>query len=160
MKQERWSDAAQCFRSARDLARQVGDPRALALLEHHLGRALQGMGRHEEAIEQLRHALGLIRALPDPYNEARVLMSLGRTLIDAGRAEEADEPLGRAATVMVAEDSVVQQADLAELRADRAHRAGETEAEIRFLRAALALHEKTGAPRTGAVRARLERLEQ
>ncbi|RSO21015.1 hypothetical protein DMH15_35520 [Streptomyces sp. WAC 06725] len=160
LKQERWTDAAECFRSARDLARQVGDPRALALLEHHLGRSLQGMGRHEEAIEQLRHALELIRALPDPYNEARVLMSLGQTLIAAGRAEEADEPLGRAATVMAAEGSVVQQADLAELRAERAHQAGDTEAEIRFLRAALTLHERTGAPRTGAVRARLERLEQ
>ncbi|WP_063763047.1 tetratricopeptide repeat protein [Streptomyces rimosus] len=160
LKQERWADAAECFRSARDLARQVGDPRALALLEHHLGRSLQGMRRHEEAIEQLRHARELIRALPDPYNEARVLMTLGRTLIDAGRAEEADEPLGRAATVMVAEDSVVQQSDLAELRADQAQQVGDTKAEIRWLRTALQLHERTGAPRTGAVRARLEQLER
>ncbi|MFH8406243.1 tetratricopeptide repeat protein [Streptomyces sp. NPDC018019] len=160
LKQERWADAAECFRTARGLARQVGDPRALALLEHHLGRSLQGMGRHEEAIGQLGHALELMRALPDPYNEARVLMSLGRTLIDAGRAEAADEPLGRAATVMASEGSVVQQADLAELRADRAHRTGDTEAEIRCLEEALALHERTGAPRTGAVRARLEGLER
>ncbi|MFD7664140.1 tetratricopeptide repeat protein [Streptomyces sp. NPDC059788] len=159
LKQERWGHAAECFRSARTLAQQVGDPRALALLEHHLGRSLQGMGRHEEAVTQLRHALGLIRALPDPYNEARVLMSIGRTLVDAGRPEEADEPLGRAASVMAAEGSVVQQADLAELRADRASRAGDTAGEIRYLRAALGFHERTGAPRTGAVRARLDRAE-
>ncbi|MFH8343218.1 tetratricopeptide repeat protein [Streptomyces sp. NPDC018045] len=158
LKQERWGEAAQCFRSARELARQVGDPRALALLEHHLGRSLQGMGRHEEAIGQLRHAQELIRALPDPYNEARVLMSLGRALLDAGRVEEADEPLVRAASVMAAEGSVVQQADLAELRADRAGRAGDTADEIRYLRAALDGHERTGSPRTGAVRARLERV--
>ncbi|MEV5594333.1 tetratricopeptide repeat protein [Streptomyces sp. NPDC052496] len=158
LKQERWSDAAECFRSARSLARQVGDPRALALLEHHLGRSLQGMGRHDEAIGQLLHARELIRALPDPYNEARVLMSLGRTLLDAGRAEEAGEPLGRAASVMAAEGSVVQQADLAELRADRAARTGDTAGEIRHLRTALDCHERTGSPRTGAVRARLDRV--
>lgn len=159
LKQERWRDAAECFRTARSLAQQVGDPRALALLEHHLGRALQGMGRHEEAIVQLRHAQELIRALPDPYNEARVLMSLGRTLLDAGRAEEADEPLERAASVMAAEDAVIQQADLAELRADRAALAGDTAGEIRQLRAALGFHERTGSPRTGAVRARLDQAE-
>ncbi|MEU3539651.1 tetratricopeptide repeat protein [Streptomyces paromomycinus] len=159
LKQERWSDAAECFRTARRLARQVGDPRALALLEHHLGRAFQGMGRHEEAVVQLRHAQELLRALPDPYNEARVLMSLGRTLLDAGRAEEADEPLERAASVMAAEGSVVQQADLAELRADRAALAGDTAGESRHLRAALGFHERTGSPRTGAVRARLDQVE-
>ncbi|MFB1045951.1 tetratricopeptide repeat protein [Streptomyces chrestomyceticus] len=159
LKQERWSDAAECFRTARRLAQQVGDPRALALLEHHLGRALQGMGRHEEAVVQLRHAQELIRALPDPYNEARVLMSLGRTLLDAGRAEEADEPLERAASVMAAEDAVIQQADLAELRADRAALAGDTAGEIRYLRAALGFHERTGSPRTGVVRARLDQVE-
>ncbi|MEU7593546.1 tetratricopeptide repeat protein [Streptomyces sp. NPDC039022] len=159
LKQERWSDAAECFRAARRLAQQVGDPRALALLEHHLGRSLQGMGRHEEAVVQLRHAQELIRALPDPYNEARVLMSLGRTLLDAGRAEEADEALGRAASVMATEGSVVQQADLAELRADRAGLAGDTAGESRYLRAALGFHERTGSPRTSAVRARLGRLE-
>ncbi|WP_199930735.1 tetratricopeptide repeat protein [Streptomyces sp. CB02923] len=159
LKQERWGDAAECFRAARNLAQQVGDPRALALLEHHLGRSLQGMGRHEEAIGQLRHARDLVRALPDPYNEARVLMSLGRTLLDAGRAAEADEPLDRAASVMAAEGSVVQQADLAELCADRAGQAGDTAGEIRYLRAALGFHERTGSPRTGAVRARLDRVE-
>ncbi|WP_050502911.1 tetratricopeptide repeat protein [Streptomyces monomycini] len=159
LRQERWGEAAECFRSARRLARQVGDPRALALLEHHLGRSLQGMGRYEEAVVQLRHAQELIRALPDPYNEARVLMSLGRTLLDAGRAEEADEPLGRAASVMAAEGSVVQQADLAELRADRAALAGDAAGEIRCLRAALDCHERTGSPRTGAVRARLDGVE-
>ncbi|MFH9422588.1 tetratricopeptide repeat protein [Streptomyces sp. NPDC017529] len=158
LRQERWADAAERFRSARILARQVGDPRALALLEHHLGRSLQGMGRHEEAVGQLRHALESVRALPDPYNEGRVLMSLGRTLIDAGRVQEADEPLGRAEALMAAESSVVQQADLAELRADQARQAGDVAGEIRCLRVALAFHEKTGAPRTGAVRARLDRL--
>ncbi|MEU2789183.1 tetratricopeptide repeat protein [Streptomyces sp. NPDC007100] len=158
LKQERWADAAERFRSARTLARQVGDPRALALLEHHLGRSLQGMGRHEEAVEQLRHALESVRALPDPYNEGRVLMSLGRTLIDAGRVREADEPLGRAEALMAAESSVVQQADLAELRADQARQAGDLAGEIRCLRVALDFHERTGAPRTGAVRARLDQL--
>ncbi len=60
---------------------------------------------------------------------------------------------------MAAEDAVIQQADLAELRADRAALAGDRAGETRQLRAALGFHERTGSPRTGAVRARLDQVE-
>ncbi|WP_277994276.1 tetratricopeptide repeat protein [Streptomyces sp. MST-110588] len=158
LRQERWADAVDCLVTARELARQVGDPRALALLEHHLGRALQGAGRHEAAVAQLERARELMRALPDPYNEGRVLMSLGRALLEAGQGPAAEELLTEAAAVMAAEGAVIQQADVAELRALVARRAGDAEAEAGHLRAALAFHEATGAPGAVTVRARLEEL--
>lgn len=97
-----------------------------------------------------------MRALPDPYNEARVLTSLGETALATGRPEQAEEWLALAAAQMAAEEAVVQQADIAELRA----RAAADPADVRrFLREALALHERTGAPGAAEVRARLEALD-
>ncbi|WP_447030072.1 tetratricopeptide repeat protein [Streptomyces hypolithicus] len=149
----RYEEAADCFRRAQDL---TDDPRARALLEHHLGRALSGLGAYDEATAMLERAGELMRRLPDPYNEARVLTSLGETALAAGRPEQAEAWLARAATRMAAEQAVVQQADIAELRARAAN---DPAAVRRFLTEALAHHERTGAPGAAVVRARLEALE-
>ncbi|MEV8478150.1 tetratricopeptide repeat protein [Streptomyces sp. NPDC051173] len=127
LRQWRYAEAEERFRQARRIWDEVapGDdgekdaPRALALLEHHLGRALAGQGRFPEAVGQLWHALGCFHTLPerDSYNEARVRMSLGETLLAAGDPAGARVPLDEAISVMSAEGATLQLADALELRA-------------------------------------------
>ncbi|MCX4727237.1 tetratricopeptide repeat protein [Streptomyces sp. NBC_01306] len=156
LRQGRYEEAESSLALARAAAGQVGDARALALLDHHIGRALAGQGRFAEATAQLEAARERLRSLPDPYNEARALMSLGETALTAGDPAGAERWLADAAQRMAAEDAVVQQAAIAELRAEAA---AVPERAKAFLREALALHERTGAPGAAQVRAELDAME-
>ncbi|MFI1797180.1 ATP-binding protein [Streptomyces sp. NPDC020379] len=127
LRQWRYEDAEERFRRARTIWDEAGPgddgeedaPRALALLEHHLGRALTGQGRFPEAADQLRRALTCFRALErrDAYNEARVRMSLGETLLAGGDVAGARVSLDEAISVMTAEGATLQLADALEVRA-------------------------------------------
>ncbi|MFF5972704.1 tetratricopeptide repeat protein [Streptomyces sp. NPDC012769] len=147
--QGRYEQAADHFRAAQHLAE---DPRARALLEHHLGRALSGQGRHADAAATLERARELMTALPvpDPYNEARVLTSLGEAALAAGDPERAAGLLAEAARRMAHERVPVQEAALAALRA----RAATTPEERgRFLTEAIERYERLGSPAAAALRA-------
>ncbi|MFE7118910.1 ATP-binding protein [Streptomyces sp. NPDC057654] len=154
LRQWRYEAAEQCFRRAQDILRgitpgedgEADAPRALALLEHHIGRALRGQGRHSDSVLQLRYALTQFHDLRerDRYNEARVRMSLGETLLAAGEADAARTPLDEALTVLESEGAVLQQADAAELRASCAKALTDSEDEARQLRLARGLYETAG----------------
>ncbi|MFF0436606.1 tetratricopeptide repeat protein [Streptomyces sp. NPDC004327] len=150
--QGRHEEAADSFRTAGTLTE---DPRARALLAHHLGRALSGQGRHADAVATLERARELMAALPDPYNEARVLTSLGEAALAAGDRERAARVLADAAERMAGERVPVQEAALAALRA----RAAATTQERRsFLTDAIERYERLGAPQAAALRAEREAL--
>ncbi|MFH8985569.1 ATP-binding protein [Streptomyces varsoviensis] len=163
LRQWRYEDAEECFRQAKDILRAIepgedGEqdvPRGLALLEHHIGRALRGQGRHADAVLQLRYALTQFHDLPqrDRYNEARVRMSLGETLLGAGEPAAARTPLDEALAVLDSEGAALQQADAAELRAACARALSDRADEARHLRVARGLYEALG---DGAAVARLD----
>jgi tetratricopeptide (TPR) repeat protein len=150
--QDRYEEAERLFRRALPFAEQAGDPRALALLAHHIGRALRGQRWFEAAREQLDRALRAMRALPVPdrYNEGRVLTSLGETRLTAGDPAAAAGPLDEALEIMTAEGALIQEAAVAELRTrcepDGARR-------LALWRRTWELHEATGDAE-GAERAR------
>ncbi|MGI5338477.1 tetratricopeptide repeat protein [Streptomyces sp. CA-181903] len=160
LRQWRWQEARDCFTSARELLRRIGPgedgardvPRGLALLEDHIGRALRGAGRYEEAVRTLHTALALFRALPerDLYNEGRVYMSLGETHLAAGAPDAARLCLDEALAVMDHEGAELQQADAAEMRARCAE---DAERRVAFLRRAEELYER-GGDGVGAARVR------
>ncbi|WP_431042599.1 ATP-binding protein [Streptomyces sp. P1-3] len=174
LKQWRYPEAERCFREAQEILRRIGPgddgapdvPRALALLEHHLGRALRGQERHGEAVRRLHGALSGFRALPEPdlYNEGRVYMSLGETHLDAGGdgdLELARVCLDSAVATMGNEGAEAQHADAAEMRARCARRLGDPAAEAEDLRTAAALYEKADdAVGAARVRARLAELTE
>ncbi|HEV2633876.1 MAG TPA: tetratricopeptide repeat protein [Actinocrinis sp.] len=157
--QERFEEAADLFAEAKILATRVGDPRALALLEHHTGRALSGMGHYDDAKARLLRALDEMRKLPDPYNEARVLMSLGEAALRQGRPDEASDPLKQAAAIMNTQSALVQRAQVAVLRAACAQQTHDIEAERGFLVEAKGFLQQTGAPGYAAVAERLALLD-
>lgn len=148
----RWSEAEACFEAAlRALADiRPGDdgeqdvPRARAILAHHIGRALRGWGRHDEAVRQLHTALVAFRTLdaPDRYNEGRVYMSLGETQLEAEQPELARVCLDRAVDVMTQEGAALQLADAAYLRARCARRLADPTAERADLTTAERLYEQ------------------
>lgn len=151
LRQWRYEDAERHFLQARSILSDIAPgedgeadvPRALALLEHHIGRALRGRGDFAGSVARLRSALALFEALPqrDRYNEARVRTSLAETFLAAGDPAAARAPLDEALTVLEEEGALLHQADAAELRAgcgaDRAE-------EARFLEMARGLYERVG----------------
>lgn len=147
LRREDYGRAAELLLDARSVAERVGNPRALALLEHHYGRALSGLGRFEEADGQFDRATAAFRKLPtrDVYNEGRILMSRGEAALRSGHPERAADVLGEAAEIMVKEDSVIMQAQVAVLRAWCARESGDLAAERGHLVAAQELHTRTGS---------------
>ncbi|RKN10604.1 AAA family ATPase [Streptomyces radicis] len=120
LRQRRFADALDLFHEALTFAERAGDPRALALLAHHVGRARYGAGTYPEALRQLDAALAEMRALPTPdrYNEARVLTSLGEARLAAGDRAGARGPLDAALAIMADEEgALIQEAAITELRA-------------------------------------------
>ncbi|ARZ70049.1 XRE family transcriptional regulator [Streptomyces albireticuli] len=151
LRQWRYEDAGRHFRQARSILSGIAPgedgeadvPRALALLEHHLGRALRGQGDFAGSVDRLRSALALFEALPlrDRYNEARVRTSLAETFLAAGDPTGARAPLDEALAVLEAEGALLHEADATELRA----RCGTDRAEeTRFLEKARRLYERAG----------------
>ncbi|MYU04467.1 XRE family transcriptional regulator [Streptomyces sp. SID8366] len=138
-------------------------PRATALLEHHIGRALVQEGEFPAALAKLNDALVRFRTLPggaDTYNEGRVYMSLGEAHLRAGDPELALVCLDKAVETMTAEGAGLQLADALEQRAEGHALAGHPEAAAEDLRGAAERYEKqentVGAER---VRERLAALE-
>ncbi|MGM9337356.1 ATP-binding protein [Streptomyces murinus] len=120
-------------------------PRATALLEHHIGRALTQEGAFPAALARLNDALVRFRTLPegaDTYNEGRVYMSLGETHLRAGDPELALVCLDKAVETMTAEGAGLQLADALEQRAEGHRLAGHPEEAAEDLRAAAARYEK------------------
>ncbi|NUK02030.1 tetratricopeptide repeat protein [Streptomyces lunaelactis] len=90
LRQWRFDEAYARFDEAGEIYDAIGPddegaadlPRAGALLERHRGRALRGMGRHQEAREHLEGALRWFRESGEAYNSARVLTDLAETCLD------------------------------------------------------------------------------
>ncbi|MFI2202481.1 NB-ARC domain-containing protein [Streptomyces sp. NPDC020192] len=171
LKQWEFAGAQECFEEAQEVLRRIGPgedgwadvPRATALLEHHIGRALTRQRHFPSAVGRLNDALAQFRRLPgggDTYNAGRVYMSLGDAHLDAGDAEQARVCLDEAVKVMTEAGAGLQLADAVEARA-RCHRAsGRRAEEAEDLRTAAARYEEhenhLGLAR---VRARLAELE-
>lgn len=114
----RWLDAAVGL---------VDDPRSVALLAHHRGRARSAFGDHARARELLTDALQRMSSLADSYNQARVRTSLGENDLRAGRPADAYAVLHEGWLGMEREDVPLEQARIGGLLALAARRAGRAE---------------------------------
>ncbi|WP_129311748.1 tetratricopeptide repeat protein [Streptomyces sp. L2] len=171
LKQWEFAEAQRCFEEAREITAGIGPgeagredvPRATALLEHHIGRALAKQRDFPAAVARLHDALARFRRLPDggdTYNAGRVYMSLAEAHLDAGELDLAGVCLDEAVTAMTGAGAARQLADTFEMRASCHRRSGRPAAEATDLRAAAAAYED-GGDRSGLdrVRERLAELE-
>ncbi|MCA1223410.1 tetratricopeptide repeat protein [Streptomyces sp. 8L] len=133
LRQWRYQEAYACFERADRILDGIapGDegwrdvPRARLLLVRHRGRALSGLGRHEEARELLTGALNGFRgladapydAVDDPYNTARTLCDLAVNEREAGEADTALARLDEAVPLLTAEGATLHLRELARVRA-------------------------------------------
>jgi tetratricopeptide (TPR) repeat protein len=93
-------------------------PRARLLLHRHRGRALSGMGRHDEARERLLLALdGFRTTVRDPYNAARTLCDLAANDLAAGDPRAALARADQAAPLLEADRADLHLRELGVLRA-------------------------------------------
>lgn len=113
--QERPRDAWELLGSAHELAQASGDRRALALIDHDMGRTLHRLGRLDEAMSRLIAARQTMRTVAEPHHEARVLASIGELHLACGRPTEALEPLRSAWSALVAQRARIQAARVARL---------------------------------------------
>jgi tetratricopeptide (TPR) repeat protein len=145
---QEFARAAELFREARIYAERVGDPRALALLHYHEGRALTGLGLLDEAEREfdLANATFVEKVRPrDPYNEGKVLMGRAQVALRAGRPEQAGELLDQVARVMADKGALVVQGQVSVLRAWCAQEMGDLAAERAFLVEAQDLYIRAGS---------------
>ncbi|MFD3314767.1 tetratricopeptide repeat protein [Streptomyces sp. NPDC058694] len=99
---DRLEDAAQCYRRAITLSREVGGQWDLinegrALL--YLGRVLRDQGQYESANQTLQQAVAMYTSLGDSAGEATALGELGISLTAHGRPEEAAAALTSASEI-------------------------------------------------------------
>ncbi|MFD8719350.1 tetratricopeptide repeat protein [Streptomyces sp. NPDC059629] len=154
LKQWEFAAAQRCFEEAQEILGRIGPdadgradvPRATALLEHHIGRALTRQRHFTAAVARLNDALARFRRLPggDPYNVGRVYMSLGDAHLDAQDAEQARVCLDEAVKVMTEAGAGLQLADALDARSRCLRRLGRPAEEAADLRAAAACYEEHG----------------
>ncbi|MDL4772274.1 tetratricopeptide repeat protein [Actinomadura xylanilytica] len=156
--QERWDEAAEALETNVRLAGETGDPHAILLARHHLGRALSGVGDRDRALELLEPLPDAFVALaePDRYNRGRALTSLGQEYLRRDRPDAAVNFFGQALEIMRAERAAEQQADLWCHLADAARLRRDPDAERAALAEARPLYESLGSPRAAGVAARME----
>lgn len=154
----RYAEALPWLERSRDLARAIGEPRRLALLDRHRGRALGGLRRFAEAETVLAGAARRLRGIGDRYNQARALTDLGEVRLRPDAPGDPAEPLRQAADLMAAEAIPHEQARVAELLATAARRGGDLDTERVQLEQALTWYARLRAPEAAAISARLARL--
>ena len=125
LRQWRWQDAYDCFERSNRILDGIGPNdegaddlrRARALLERHLGRALRGLGRCDEAQEWLNRALRFFEGTGERYNTARAFTGLAETHMDRGEFAQALPLIDKAFEALAEEKATYHLAHLRGLRA-------------------------------------------
>lgn len=147
------------FEQARELNEQLGLPRAVALQEYLLGRALVRSGRPVDGLEQLAAALQRLQDFPrDRRTPERIRVAMGRAHQQLGDHAEAVRLLREAEGAGRQRRASFDLAEPLELLAESLVRSGDVEQAKGDLGEALEILERAHNPRADEVRQRLEEL--
>ncbi|MCX2732013.1 NB-ARC domain-containing protein [Saccharopolyspora sp. NFXS83] len=160
LEQRAWSEAISLFEQARAINVELGKPRAVALQEYLIGRALTGRGDAAEAVRWLTSASERLREFPrDRRTPGRINVALGRAHQQLGDHEAAIVALRTAVDGVRARTASFDLAEPLELLAESLLGTGDADGARRCLREALDVLDdarNTGAQR---VRDRLAEIE-
>lgn len=146
MRQADPAEAYDVFEHQIALAEQLGQPRAIAMALHNLGKASMATTWTRQAVEYLHGAVKMFTALGDidPYNAALAAIDYGTALIASGQADEATEHLTDGLARMTELGSPRGQALAHRALAHIARAAGQTEVARSHLTAAYGLFHRCG----------------
>ena len=149
--------AISAYEHAIRLFEEAEDERGAAFVEYFLGRAIDVVGRSEQAVPALQRARERILALktPDKRMAARALMSTGVAHHHLGQTDRAVAELREAEDILTAEGHSHYAAQADEALADVFASTGQRDREREALEVALGIYEPVGSPRVAQLRERL-----
>ncbi|MFD0855684.1 tetratricopeptide repeat protein, partial [Actinomadura adrarensis] len=150
--------AIDAFDRAREIHREIGLERGVAMMTRRLGEALALDGRIAEAIDHFSEALAFFDDRGDDYNRARILMGLAGALVKEDRPREAGERLETALEAATRAGALQEQGNAHLALARLAQRAGDPTSERTHLEEAHAVFEELGSPQAAETQARLAEL--
>jgi tetratricopeptide (TPR) repeat protein len=150
--------ALRYFAESRDIQREIGEIRGVALCQRRIGHILGRLRRYDEALVELRAAASIMNELGDQTQYARTLMFLAAAYLHSGRAELADTPLREALTLMRELGSPYYQAEILAQLGEAAQIAGDPESARRSYQEAHELYLAAGDPRAHVMSSRLDAL--
>lgn len=160
LEQGAWSEAISLFEQALAINTELGRPRAVALQEYLIGRALIGNGDPGAAVRSLTSALDRLREFPrDRRTPGRINVALGRAHQQTGDHESAIVALRAAVDVVRARKASFDLAEPLELLAESLLRTGEADDARRHLREALDILDDARNPGAQRIRDRLAEIE-
>lgn len=150
--------ALRYFSESRDIQREIGERRGVALCQRRIGQVLTQLRRFDAALVELRTAAAIMNELGDQTQYARTLMVLAATHLRSGRAEHADEPLHEALALMREAGSPYYQAEILAHLGDSAKVKGDPDSARCSYQEAQALYRMAGDPRADIMQTRLDDL--
>jgi tetratricopeptide (TPR) repeat protein len=143
----------------REIRREIGTPRALALCERRIGEVLADLERYPEAVSRLRVAAEAMARLGDVPQQAGSLMSLGRTNLRRGQPAQADADLREAVALVRAAGMPYYEAEALTLLGEVAETIGDLPSARTHYSAAFDLYTEVEEPKAAVVRAKLVELD-
>ncbi|MBW4722374.1 ATP-binding protein [Saccharothrix obliqua] len=156
---KRYTVAVDYLLAAAALDPGIHSGRVEYLIECHLGVAHSGLGDHDKASRHIENSLALLRRTGYLGDESQVLLRLAQARLSAGDHHEAISLCEQALDREHHPSHPQDHAAILYTLGTSLHRIGETSLAIRSWRAALAIFEKFGDPRTADLCRRLDLLE-
>jgi tetratricopeptide (TPR) repeat protein len=152
----RYSEALDAYNSARQAYEQLGVPRGITLQRYHAGRALAGLGRHDEAISSYRQAIITVDPVSDELLLGRTLIDLARSEAETGRIAAAQASLDRALEIMRRHGLTYYVARAIEEQAALAAQMDDVVGATNLWDDAHALYAALGSPRADELQGRMQ----
>lgn len=115
------NEAQRHYRTAMDLAREIGDERRLADALLKLGESMHSFRHNEEAGQLLEESSNLYQRLNDAVMEARALATLAHVYGDQGDVDRGERAVERVERILTFVDPAVRSRDLARVYGQLGH---------------------------------------
>ena len=143
----RFAQARDAYQGSRDLHDELGIKRGVTLQDYHLGRALAGLGEHEQAVNSYASALREVDPLTDELLMGRTLIYLAESQLETDDPDGAAHSAMRALEIMRRNRLPYYEARALEVLATLAASAGQPDEAARRLHDAYVIYSSISSPR-------------
>jgi len=144
---KRFVEARDAYRGSRDLHEALGVVRGVTLQDYHLGRALAGLGDHEQAVQSYARAVREVDPVTDELLMGRTLIYLAESQLKTGDSDGAAHSAMQALEIMRRNGLPFYEARALEVLAALAALGGRPDDAARQLHDAHAIYSSISSPR-------------